>query len=337
MGHNPGQVVVAADVTRGGHTVSVSTTVTIVPSALADGVAITADGRLDVDENVVGPPEPSFDPDLLVRHDDPRVDYSAAANNRRMQRGVARRLDALLDRLGIDTAGSLQVTRAFRPATGGADLASRGRALTVRHTSVGAGELAAAAHVAGFGFVQRSGADVLLRHHAEQLIAVAGPAELEEGAAAEFAVDPDPATLPASTRLGWSTGGLVDGKVALTTTTQPKVTVVGERAGGVWVQAALSNVDALGTYQVEVRLRPELVAAGATLTRDQFDLIMNVLHALHPVGVEVVTRRVREAVVELRGDAMEADPRYTYPRFRLHGSAARLLKPPRPTRGSDHG
>ena len=67
-----------------------------------------------------------------------------------------------------------------------------------------------------------------------------------------------------------------------------------------------------------MRLRPEVVAAAGTVSRDQYDLIMNVLHSLHPIGVEVVTRQVRDAVVELRGAALDADPRYTYPQFRLH-------------------
>jgi hypothetical protein len=85
----------------------------------------------------------------------------------------------------------------------------------------------------------------------------------------------------------------------------------------VWIHASVGECDALTRWVVEVGGRDERGAANAKVSRDQYDLIMNVLHTLHPIGVEVVTRRLREAVVELRGDALDADPRYTYPQFRL--------------------
>jgi hypothetical protein len=46
--------------------------------------------------------------------------------------------------------------------------------------------------------------------------------------------------------------------------------------------------------------------------------VMNVLNALHPMGVEVVTAALRARVVEVRSDPLGSDPSYTYPQFRLH-------------------
>jgi hypothetical protein len=97
----------------------------------------------------------------------------------------------------------------------------------------------------------------------------------------------------------------------------------------VWVQAVFREAGADGPYAMHVRLAPG-VPAGATITRDQYDLIMNVVHALHPLGVEVLTRAIRPAVVELAGTS-SLDPEYTYPKFRLHRAAPRLRKE------SDHG
>ena len=52
---------------------------------------------------------------------------------------------------------------------------------------------------------------------------------------------------------------------------------------------------------------------------------MNTVHALYPIGVEILTRELRAAVVELAGSP-DVDPEYTYPQFRLHRPAARLRK-----------
>ena len=73
-----------------------------------------------------------------------------------------------------------------------------------------------------------------------------------------------------------------------------------------------------------VRPVPELrqrVAGGedVVISKEQYDLVMNVLNELRPIGVEVDTREVRERVVELRGDLLDAFPGYTYPDFRARG------------------
>jgi hypothetical protein len=53
------------------------------------------------------------------------------------------------------------------------------------------------------------------------------------------------------------------------------------------------------------------------IRKDQYDLLMNMLNELHPVGVEVSTRIVREHVIELRESLLDVFPGYTFPDFRL--------------------
>ncbi len=64
----------------------------------------------------------------------------------------------------------------------------------------------------------------------------------------------------------------------------------------------------------------ESLGEDSTLIRkDQYDLLMNVLNLLHPIGVEVRTQRIREHVLEVREGLLEAFPDYTYPNFRVSG------------------
>jgi hypothetical protein len=69
-------------------------------------------------------------------------------------------------------------------------------------------------------------------------------------------------------------------------------------------------------YAFEVRLNPALEAATTIVPKDQYDLIMNVLNAFHPIGVEVLTSALRKHVVEVEQNPLKAFPDYTYPEFR---------------------
>lgn len=112
----------------------------------------------------------------------------------------------------------------------------------------------------------------------------------------------------------------------LSSATAPTVTVRGERAGPALLRAIYALDDNAAPYTFEVRLKPALEAANAVIRKDQFDLIMNILNALHPVGVEVITGALRAHVVEVRDQPFNAFPDYTYPAFRARGS---LLGRPR--------
>ncbi len=182
------------------------------------------------------------------------------------------------------------------------------------------------AHIAGFSLVSVFANRIEVLHQAEDPIDVTGPDLVEEGSAIGLHVEPDPSTVSATTRLSWSSGPLppTSGQADVTTTSLPAIQLIGRRAGYVWVQAAFREAGANGPYAMQVRLSTAVPAA-ATITRDQYDLVMNVVHALHPLGVEVLTRSIRPAVVELAGSP-SVDPDYTYPKFRLHRSAPRLRK-----------
>jgi hypothetical protein len=322
-GVSAGVAVASLDVVYGGFSATASAAVRVLPTTIATGSSIAADGTLGARAEVAGEPAEQFDPALLETVSHPRATF-ASADASRMQLGVARRLRALLASL-TDT---LTVHSAFVPvpAGGAPTLASQGRALTMRHASLPAGQLAAMAHAVGFSWVAVNGANVEVLHRAEDLITVRGVDLVEEGDNLTVQVIPDPSTVSATTRLSWSSGPLepTSGQADVSSTSLPTLQLVGRRAGRVWVQAAFREAGANGPYAMRVRLS-SAVPAGSTITRDQYDLIMNVVHALHPLGVEVLTRDIRPAVVELTGSP-SIDPEYTYPKFQLHRSTARLRK-----------
>jgi hypothetical protein len=327
-----GAVGVVAEVTRGTQTVSGTVQLTIGLATLGDGASVGADGTPGVDLTTAGPAGDAVDPVFLLHHDDPLVEYGADDDHHRMQRAVAQRLDSLLAALPAGGGvGKLLLndaygTTAFDAATGG--LASRGRALRFTHETIDIGELGALAQAAGFAVVRRAGTDLTVLHTDEPLLGVGlrssvvrddqGVPLLEEGATVVLAVEPDPAAVGSVGLLGWSSGSAGTGVLAIDSSTQPAVGVLGVTAGISWVQAAYALTGHLSPYQVDIRLRPELGATQAVVSKDQYDLVMNVLNALHPMGVEVVTAALRARVVEVRSDPLGSDPSYTYPQFRLH-------------------
>ncbi|MDP9696694.1 UNVERIFIED_ORG: hypothetical protein J2X79_004277 [Arthrobacter globiformis] len=321
-GLSPGEALVTVDVVYGQFSATASVAVRVLPVTLAEGSSISADGTLGAGTDVAGQPAERFEPALLLSFTHPQVTL-ASVNAGRMQPGTADRLRALLRGL----TGTLTLMSAFVPELGGPPtLAGQGRALTMRHSSMAAGRLAALAHAAGFTWVSVQGVDVKVLHRAEDLVVVSGPDMVEEGKSITLKVVPEPGAASATTRLHWSTGSLSPtfGMADVTSPALPELLLTGRLAGRVWVQAAFRDAGATGPYAMRVRLS-SAVPAVATITRDQYDLIMNVVHALHPLGVEVLTRDIRSAVVELAGQS-SLDPDYTYPKFRVHRSTAQLPK-----------
>ncbi len=120
--------------------------------------------------------------------------------------------------------------------------------------------------------------------------------------------------------LQWSAQGGADAKVRLSSRTPHIVRLFAERAGPVLLIARYTD-PGNPPYTVQIRLHPQLEAlerAGApvVIRKDQYDLVMNVLSELHPLGVEIDTRVIREHVLELRAGLLEAFPAYTYPTYR---------------------
>ncbi|WP_329245983.1 hypothetical protein OG223_11195 [Streptomyces sp. NBC_01478] len=136
-------------------------------------------------------------------------------------------------------------------------------------------------------------------------------------------------------RLVWSlrvTGGA---QARLTGTTRPRTGVLGLRAGPVRVRAVLQLSDATPPYTFRVEPSPELQAVEQgggrfVISKDQYDLAMNVLNHLCPIGVEVDTGLLRSHVPELRAALLDPFPPYTYPDFRARGP-----RPPGWTYGLD--
>jgi YVTN family beta-propeller protein len=142
-------------------------------------------------------------------------------------------------------------------------------------------------------------------------------------------IDPAPATLGLTTlwrlgsglgeRLTWVLSPDRPAGARVDSATDPDVTLTGERAGRVLARAVYSLADGADPYSFVVRLTPALEAAGAVVRKDQYDRVMNILNAFHPIGVEVSTRALRERVIEVREGLLDAFPDYTYPNFRARG------------------
>jgi DNA-binding beta-propeller fold protein YncE len=148
---------------------------------------------------------------------------------------------------------------------------------------------------------------------------------------------PRPPRLAASVGLGsgagehiwWASVPTGLGRVELSSLVSPEVRVAGDRPGTALVRVVSVRGDHLLPYQFEVRLAPSLDAdPSVTLSKDQYDLVMNLLNWFHPVGVEVRTDRLRAHVVELGTSVADLVPGYTFPAFRSPG-----LPAPGPTQG----
>jgi DNA-binding beta-propeller fold protein YncE len=120
--------------------------------------------------------------------------------------------------------------------------------------------------------------------------------------------------------LGWSTVPFSRGQVTLSSLVEPAVKITGTAAGATLARALYIRGGHLQPYQFEVRLNQNLEAQPqVTITKDQYDLVMNVLNYFHPMGVEVKTARLRAHVVELSGQSGDLFPAYTYPPYRNTG------------------
>jgi YVTN family beta-propeller protein len=125
-------------------------------------------------------------------------------------------------------------------------------------------------------------------------------------------------------RLTWVVRATTKDKAVLSGTTDPTVTLTGMTAGPIQVRAVNLLLDGADPYTFEVRLKPALEQDPNILIRkDQYDVIMNVLNAFHPAGVEVISRAIRERVIEVRTGLLNAFPAYTHPNFRVPGPSFR--------------
>ncbi|UPJ53440.1 hypothetical protein IVB30_20250 [Bradyrhizobium sp. 200] len=176
----PGAISIKAEAIRRERTVSATLDLRAGLAELPDQTSIGADGTLNADASIAGPPDDFFHPVYLTTVTDARAVYGADPNTRRMQPSLAKRFVRLLDLIAATAApGSLTVTQGYMPGATGP--AGQGRMLLFSHASPQA-RLGALAHAAGFTYVKRSGTAVEVRQAADQLLTVSAPETLDEAA-----------------------------------------------------------------------------------------------------------------------------------------------------------
>jgi hypothetical protein len=169
--------------------------VRIVPATLAIGTTIAVDGTTPQDETVAGTPadDAGFDPTLdLITYAHAGVDSTSDPGGARMQARTGFVLDALVARLAA-TPGTLVLEHSF-DTTGPTPLHSVGRALRLRHSTLGSDALGALAHRAGFAYVRNLGPDIAVAVPAGERLAIrTAPAALprvDVGSQFDLTVDP---------------------------------------------------------------------------------------------------------------------------------------------------
>jgi hypothetical protein len=127
-----------------------------------------------------------------------------------------------------------------------------------------------------------------------------------------------PSTLPPGT-YNWSTRAIGAGAGSFDTLLRPTAHFTPSSPGLLilaltYVQADPSRA---APYTFEIRLKPALDVPTTNIPKAQYDIIMNVLDAFHPVGVEVRTDNIRKHVREIEQDPTRAFPAYSFPNFRF--------------------
>ncbi|MFI9328832.1 hypothetical protein ACIGZJ_14940 [Kitasatospora sp. NPDC052868] len=118
--------------------------------------------------------------------------------------------------------------------------------------------------------------------------------------------------------LSWSVTPSSYGRVVPDSQTAPVNRIEGRAPGVVPVRASYLPSGGLRPYQCEVRLAADLDGdRDVLISKDRYDLVLNILNWFHPIGVEFRTDRLRAHVRELSGDAADTDllPAYTFPTY----------------------
>ncbi|MFJ4647308.1 LamG-like jellyroll fold domain-containing protein [Streptomyces bobili] len=130
--------------------------------------------------------------------------------------------------------------------------------------------------------------------------------------------------------LSWSVTTSGHGRVTSASLDSPVNRIEGSAPGVVLVRAEYLPSGGLWPYQCEVRLNRELDGTEVKISKDCYDLVLNILNWFHPIGVEFRTERLRRHVLELSDDSVDANllPAYTFPNYhrsdQLH---SRFIRP----------
>ncbi len=290
-------------------------------SALSDNSSITGDGNTSAPEtSAVGKSTGTLNPIYLVTPTF-ALNYGADPNNKRMQIVLETPLSRLAAFLGANAA-TLQVLKAFDPSDNA--FFKLGRAIRLTHPAVDPGLLGALAHQAGFDFVSRQGAQIYCSVADGEKIQIAKAADLS-AIAQELLVGVPVAlqarftTLPPGGSYNWSISQIGNGQGSVDFVLRHTVNFTPTRTGIVQLSLSYLEVDpkSVNPYTFEIRLNDTLNVPATIIPKSQYDLLMNILNYFHPIGVEIVTRQIREHVVEVRENLLNAFPGYTYPDFRI--------------------
>jgi hypothetical protein len=319
----PGDVLVRVEYGRGGRTRSGTLSLRVDPVTLADGHGLDTIGNSDPDPaTIVGIPDAGFDPAFLITHAaNPAIDFGTDPNNAKMQVVTRDALDQLVALLAArGTAGRLRVSQAFVP--GGPGVENVGRRLVLGHETLDPGALGALAS-RFFDYVARAGATISAFMRPDSWIAIADaastaplPADVVVGTPLNLAVVPG--TPPAGV-YNWSTRTIGAGTGTFDTVLRPTAHFTPTRPGLLMLAVAFVQNDPTraAPYTFELRLKPALDVPATNIPKVQYDIIMNVLDAFHPIGVEVRTDRIRQRVREIVQDPTKAFPAYSFPNFRF--------------------
>jgi hypothetical protein len=315
----PGDLSLSVEYTRQGQTVGGSRLIRIAPSALNDGSSIAADGSIDlIEKQIVKALDETVNSIYLIDSGAP-VNFGADPNHRKMQQVLEKPLGRLTALLG-GQAGGLEILKGYD--LGGPGPHRSGRALLMKHGATPAGTLGALAHQAGFDFVRRQG---------NEIYASVGPGPRVEIAKAPLAPLGDELTintpvdlrlrldpLPGSGAYNWSLQTMDRGHGSFDFILRPQIQFTPKACGYLALHATYLEQDTKSVlpYTFEIRLNSVLDKPQTLIPKDKYDLLMNILNYFHPIGVEVVTRNIREHVVEVKDNLLNAFPGYTYPDFR---------------------
>lgn len=319
----PGDVEVRVEVSCRGVTRQGTLALRIDPVALADGTALDAGGNTVEDAAAtVAAAEPDFTPAWLVTHaPSAAIDFGADPAHARMQVAALDALDALVALLAARAqAGRLVVVAAYDAGAGGP--AAAGRLLQLRHEQQDPGTLGALA-ARSFDAVQRNGDTIVACVRADTPLSIRRAAGGAAAAGEVLLGTPLPLTLLpsplAAGAVNWSLRAGSTGAGTLSTLLRPATTFVPTRAGAVVLAAIHVTADnALAAPRTfELRLKPGLDVAQTRIPKPQYDIVMNILDAFHPLGVEVRTAGIRSHVPEIEQDITKAFPAYSFPGFRF--------------------
>jgi hypothetical protein len=292
---------------------------------------VSGQGVLEPHEFVAaGPPDAGFTAAMVQPYTGAGVAFVTGISNA-VQAGLASALNALVAALKNDgVVGTVQILAGFDPKA--TTLAGVGRAVQMRHPTLGTDRLAGYALQVGFGFVYHQpkavgGPAVYASAYPNTgpPLNVAGPDDLLLNALTLVRIRPE---LTGAGQLDWGLAGPCGGNAILGTappdpaaTGPPRKVLRVTRTGRLVLTAAFSIGDAAEPYQLLVRPTTSPSADGPPeprITKDQYDDLMNYLEAFLPVGVGAVAAGIRRYVHGFhrpaRWDRLPAGQ--TYPRYR---------------------